>query len=303
MRRNLAPSGAFPRRRGPHWWGFVRARGAGAAAKDLDGFEGWAVTRRSMSGRLVAARNVIDQAWSIYDGSPGEAEQRGQLIGEAVQVAFPAQGVALSTADLETLDGAADDAQRGWVELVRLRRDHDARHAEEPSDDTRLAAWAARVATNQADDWIDVIDRLRRSTRRYQVVQVPEAVPVARHRATQRFARRCAAELGIATPVLSWIRPVPKGDGAPDADLVTLGDIAGCASTSTGDRTVIFVRSDIRDPDDRLRVVAHEVAHHGGADEQAARDFELTVLRRHGDVGRATDDVPDPAAVLLELRR
>jgi hypothetical protein len=229
-----------------------------------------------MTARLGAARNVIDQSWSVYDRSSSEAEDRHRLIDQAVRAAFPAEGVTLRAADLRTLETTADDGRRSWVELVRLRRDHDTRHAEHPSEATELAAWAARVAVNQADDWIDVLDRLRRRLRRYQIVDGAEAVSPAVHRTTQRFVRRCAAELGIAAPALRWIRPVrPAGDLADLADLVTLGDIAGCASLDDlDDEPVIFVRCDIRDERDRLRVVAHEVAHHSGADEPAARAFE-----------------------------
>jgi hypothetical protein len=242
-----------------------------------------------MSARLAAARVVIDQGWPIYDGTPAEAAARRELIRRAADAAFPSRGVALSEADVQDLAAAAIAARRTRTELDRMRQedaDHAARH---PTHATDLAAFGSRVAACQAGDWVRVVDALRASTRRYEVVDGDAAVPAALRRQLERFARRCAAELGITTPALGWIRPVRRG-----GDIVTLGDIAGFASTH--EDAVIFVRTDIVNDRDRFRVVAHEVAHHGGADEHEARAYELIAVRRHAwDEASA---LPDPAATL-----
>jgi hypothetical protein len=240
-----------------------------------------------MSARLAAARGVIDQGWPAYDGTPAEAAARRELIRRAADAAFPSRGVALSEADVQDLAAAAIAARRTRTELDRMRQedaDHAARH---PTRATGLAAFGSRVAAGQAGDWVRLVDELRASTRRYEVVDGDGAVPPGLRRQLERFARRCAADMGIATPALGWIRPVRRG-----GDIVTLGDIAGFASTH--EDAVIFVRTDIVNDRDRFRVVAHEVAHHGGADESEARAYELIAVRRH-----AWDDaLPDPAATL-----
>jgi hypothetical protein len=228
-----------------------------------------------MSARLAAARDVVDQAWGIYDGTPSETRARGALVEEATARAFPRHGVTLSETDVHELATAIVAAHRSQATLTELQHEDEVRQARRGWAADRLSAFGSRVAASQARDWLQLLRRLRASTRRYEIVDGPDVVPTLRQRAVQRFARRCAAELGIATPELGWIRPVNQG-----GDLVTLGDIAGFASTD--ERNVIFVRTDISTDRDRLRVVAHEVAHHSGADEQQARAYELIAVRRHG---------------------
>jgi hypothetical protein len=228
-----------------------------------------------MSARLAAARDVVDQAWAIYDGTPSEARARGALVEEATAAAFPRHGITLSETDVHELATAIVAAHSSQVALAQLQQEDEQRQARRGWAADRLAAFGSRVAASQARDWLRLLRHLRASTRRYEIVDGPDVVSTPRHRAVQRFARRCAAELGIATPDLGWIRPVNRG-----GDLVTLGDIAGFASTD--ERNVIFVRTDISSERDRLRVVAHEVAHHSGADEQQARAYELIAVRRHG---------------------
>lgn len=240
-----------------------------------------------MRARLAAARGVIDQGWQVYDGSPSEARARRILIQEAADAAFPSRGVALSEADVRELAEAVIAARRTRTELTRMQQEDADHAARRDTPAARLAAFGSRVAASQARDWMRLIDELRSSTRRYEVVDGPDAAPPSRRRSLERFARRCAADLGIATPALGWIRPVRRG-----GDIVTLGDIAGFASTH--DDAVIFVRTDIVNDHDRFRVVAHEVAHHGGADEREARAYELIAVRRH-----AWDDaLPDRTATL-----
>lgn len=220
------------------------------------------------------ARNIVDLAWPAYDGSPEQAEARDALIDRAIDTAFPRHGVALNDTNLRTLAAAARAARRSQLWAVRLWHEGKARHAREPSAAADLAAWGAGVAARQAGDWVRLVDELLVSVRRYRVVEGNAAGPSWRRRAAQRFAKRCATELGIITPEVLWIRPVEQG-----GDLVTIGDIAGCAPKS--DRSVIFVRSDILTERERLRVVAHEVAHHSGADEGRALAYERAALRRH----------------------
>jgi hypothetical protein len=234
-----------------------------------------------MRARLDAARRVVDQAWPIYDGSPSEEVSRSALVGRARVEAFPHHGMALNQGDVQELATAIVAAHRNQLALTHLQREDEVRHAERRTPASELTAFGSRVAASQADDWLRLLRWLHASTRRYEIVDGPEVGPPSRLRAVQRFARRCAAELGIRTPDLGWIRPVNRG-----GDLVTLGDIAGCASNHDG--TAIFVRTDISSDRDRFRVVAHEVAHHGGADEQAARAYELTAVRRHGVVDGET---------------
>jgi hypothetical protein len=233
------------------------------------------VTGTSIDVGLAAARRVVDQGWQVYDGSPDERRARRALVQRAVDAGFPSRGIRLTEADVRALAEAAITARRTLAELDRLRQEDEARHARLGTDASRLAAFGSRVAAGQAGDWVRLVDQLRSSTRRYQIVEGDEAAPPARRRTVERFARRCAAELGIATPTLGWIRPVRRG-----GDVVTLGDVAGFASVNG--QAVIFVRTDITSDRDRLRVVAHEVAHHGGADEREARAYELIAVRRHG---------------------
>jgi hypothetical protein len=232
------------------------------------------VTKKSISRRLAVARSVVDQAWPIYDGSPAQAEAREALVRRAVDAAFPDSGIALSESDVTALSAEATAARRSQVALLRLWREDDARHADEPDETSGLAAWGAGVAARQAGDWVKLVDQLVVSMRRYGIVRGDSAGPPALRRAAQRFARRCAAELSITTPAVHWIRPVDEG-----GDLVTLGDIAGCAPKH--DRSVIFIRADISSHRERLRVVAHEVAHQGGADEYDALAYELEALHRY----------------------
>lgn len=232
------------------------------------------MTKKSIASRLAVARSVVDQAWPIYDGSPGQAEARRALVRRAVDAAFPDSGIALTEAEVEVLSAEATAARRSQVALLRLWREDDARHADQPTETSGLTAWGAGVAARQAGDWVKLIDQLVVSLRRYRIVDGVDAGPAALRRTAQRFARRCASELRIATPAVRWIRPVDQG-----GDLVTLGDIAGCAPKHN--RDVIFVRADICSERERLRVVAHEVAHQGGADEYDALAYELEALDRH----------------------
>jgi hypothetical protein len=69
---------------------------------------------------------------------------------------------------------------------------------------------------------------------------------------------------------------------------------------------VIFVRVDIRTERDRLRVVAHEVAHHSGADEAAALAYEIAAVRRHVPHHPAhlmTEDAADAGDALAQVAR
>lgn len=249
---------------------------------------------------LRVARGVLDEGWGIYELSSDEArnDARDDLIGQAIGAAFPAHGMLLAPGDLTLLADEADAARRNWMELLRLRIDgngkgngdddgptdagEDGEDGEGsadvalPSTDLDLATWGATVAAQQADDWMTLLDRLRRATRHYRIVDDDQAVSATERRAVQRFVRRCASDLRIKSPRLLWIRPVRD-----DGDLVSLGDIAGCAIRQRDEHPLVYVRCDITDDDDRLRVVAHEVAHHGGADEAAARAYEATALRLH----------------------
>jgi hypothetical protein len=228
-----------------------------------------------MASRLDAARRVVDHGWASYEGANGTATAaRRALIGAAFAAAFPRAGIALAESDVALLTDEVASARTSHSALLQLRRDEAARHDGDPGANGNMNVWGAAVAALQAGDWVKLLDRLLVSVRRYELVTGAAAGPAARRRAAQRFARRCAAELGIETPEVRWIRPVSLG-----GDLVTLGDIVGCAPTD--DPTVIFVRSDIRTDRDRLRVVAHEVAHHGGADEAEALAYELAAVRRH----------------------
>lgn len=229
----------------------------------------------SMASRLDAARRVVDHGWASYEGVNGSAAAaRRALIGDAFAAAFPRTGIALGEADVAVLTQEVGAARLSHSALLQLRREEAARHEGSSNGSNNMSVWGAAVAALQAGDWVKLLDRLLVSVRRYELATGAAAGPPARRRAAQRFARRCAAELGIDTPEVRWIRPVSLG-----GDLVTLGDIVGCAPTD--DPTVIFVRSDIRTDRDRLRVVAHEVAHHSGADEDAARAYEVAALRRH----------------------
>ena len=229
----------------------------------------------SMVSRLAAARSVVDHGWASYEGANGTAAAaRRALIGAAFTAAFPRAGIALAETDVTVLTGEVAAARLNHSALLQLRREEAARHDGDPGATSNMSVWGAAVAALQAGDWVKLLDRLLVSVRRYELVGGAAAGPAARRRAAQRFARRCAAELGIDTPEVRWIRPVSLG-----GDLMTLGDIVGCAPTD--DPTVIFVRSDIRTDRDRLRVVAHEVAHHSGADEAEALAYELAAVRRH----------------------
>jgi hypothetical protein len=239
------------------------------------------VTQESMVSRLAAARRVVDHGWSSYEGTNGTAlAARRALIGRAFTTAFPRAGIALAETDVHALTDAVGAARLEHKALLQLRREEAARHDRasvatgDPAATNNMGVWGAAVAALQASDWVKLLDRLLVSVRRYEMVDGAAAGPAARRRAAQRFARRCATELGIETPEIRWIRPVSLG-----GDLVTLGDIVGCAPTD--DRSVIFVRADIRTERDRLRVVAHEVAHHSGADEDAALAYEIAAVRRH----------------------
>ncbi|MGH9209711.1 MAG: hypothetical protein ACRD2C_03415 [Acidimicrobiales bacterium] len=241
--------------------------------------------RTSIAKRLAVARNVVDQAWPIYDespyeGSPAQAEAREDLIRRAVDAAFPDTGIVLSEADAAALSSEASSARRGQVALLRLWREGSSRR--DASESRGLANWGAGVAARQAGDWVKLIDRLVASMRRYRIVRGAAAGPTAQRRTAQRFARRCAAELSISAPSVRWIRPVDDG-----GDLVTLGDIAGCAPVFN--RSVIYVRADICNERERLRVVAHEVAHHGGATESDALAYEAEALKRHAPPKPAID--------------
>ena len=228
----------------------------------------------SMVSRLDAARSVVDHGWASYEGANGTAvAARRALIGAAFTAAFPRAGIALAESDVAVLTKEVAAARLSHSALLQLRREEAARHDGDPANGN-MGVWGAAVAALQAGDWVKLLDRLLVSVRRYELVTGAAAGPAARRRAAQRFARRCASELGIDTPEVRWIRPVSLG-----GDLVTLGDIVGCAPTD--DPTVIFVRSDIRTDRDRLRVVAHEVAHHSGADEAEALAYELAAVRRH----------------------
>jgi hypothetical protein len=228
-----------------------------------------------MASRLDAARRVVDQGWAHYEGTNGQAAAaRKALIGRALDAAFPRAGIALTETDVATLTAEVAAARLSHSALLALRHEEAGRHDGDPSPDSHLSVWGAAVAALQAGDWVKLLDRLLVSIRRYEVVEGDAAGPSSRRRAAQRFARRCAAELGIETPEVHWIRPVSLG-----GHLVTLGDIVGCAPVD--DPTVIFVRVDIRTERDRLRVVAHEVAHHSGADEDGALAYEIAAVRRH----------------------
>jgi hypothetical protein len=241
-----------------------------------------------ITDRLRVARGVLDEGWAVYDLSSEEArnDARDALIRQAIDHSFPAHGMVLSTGDVTLLADEAEDARRSWMALLRLRVDGngtgtgaDAEPAERdgPGDaPDDLAAWGATVAAQQADDWMTLLDRLRRRTRHYRVVDEARAVDAGERKTVRRFVRRCASELRIATPILQWIRPVRD-----QGDLVSLGDIAGCAIRQNGEHPVVYVRCDINDVRDRLRVVAHEVAHHSGADEPTARAYEHLALKRH----------------------
>lgn len=231
------------------------------------------MTKICMDSRLALAQRVVDESWPMYDGTPSE-QARETLVRQAIETAFPETGITLSPESREILAAAAIAARRSQVALIRLRREDEARLLQRPDGTSLLSAWGAGVAARQARDWVRLVDQLLLSMRRYAVVDGVEAGTPARQRSAQRFARRCAAELGIATPSVNWIRPVSEG-----GDLVTLGDIAGCVPKN--DRSVIFVRSDLRTDRERLRVVAHEVAHHSGADEEAALAYEKVAVRRH----------------------
>ncbi|HEV7760778.1 MAG TPA: hypothetical protein VGO78_17355 [Acidimicrobiales bacterium] len=229
----------------------------------------------SMVSRLGAARGVVDHGWASYEGTNGAAAAaRRALIDRAVTAAFPRAGSALTESDVTVLTAEVASARLNHSALLQLRREEAARHDGDPSATNHMSVWGAAVAALQAGDWVKLLDRLLVSIRRYQLVDGSGAGPAARRRAAQRFARRCAGELGIDTPEVRWIRPVSLG-----GDLVTLGDIVGCAPTD--DPSVIFVRADIRTDRDRLRVVAHEVAHHSGADEAEALAYEVAAVRRH----------------------
>lgn len=224
---------------------------------------------------------MLDEGWGAYESSDEEArnDARDALIGQAISAGFPAHGMLLAAPDLTLLDDEAASARRNWMELLRLRidgngGDGDAGGSSEPVVD--LAAWGANVAAQQADDWMTLLDRLRRNTRHYRIVEDDKAVGSTERRTIRRFVRRCASELRIAAPRLLWIRRVRDA-----GDLVSLGDIAGCAIRQGDDHPLVYVRCDITEMRDRLRVVAHEVAHHGGADEAAARAYELEAVRRH----------------------
>jgi hypothetical protein len=269
--------------------------------------------------RLRVARGVLDEGWGVYELSPDEArdDARDALIGQAIATGFPKHGMLLAPPDLALLADEADAARRNWMELLRLRVDGNgqtessgpgtgtsgpgsgtataaASSAAAPSTEagtpaetstaagtatgtgTDLATWGANVAAQQADDWMTLLDRLRRNTRQYRIEDAAQVLSPAEHRSVRRFARRCAADLRIATPQLLWIRRVRE-----DGDLVSLGDIAGCAIRQGDDEPLVYVNCDISDVLDRLRVVAHEVAHHGGADEDEARAYEQAAVDRH----------------------
>jgi hypothetical protein len=237
------------------------------------------VTKRSIAARLAVARSLVDQAWPLYDGSPYEAsstqsEAREALVRQVLEEVFPDTGIALGPDDVEALTTEAASARRSQVALLRLWREGGARWGRASSAPHGLAAWGAAVAACQAGDWVKLVDQLVVSMRRYRIVRGPAAGPPARRRAAQRFARRCASHFAISPPSVRWIRPVDEG-----GDLVTLGDIAGCAPKR--DRKVIFVRADICSEREQLRVVAHEVAHQGGADEYDALAFEVEALKRY----------------------
>jgi hypothetical protein len=241
------------------------------------------VTKKSMAKRLAVARNVVDQAWPIYDGSPAQAAAREALVCRAVQAGFSDSGIALTETDVQVLAAEATAARRSQVALLRLWREGGTPPTDIPAlTTTGLATWGAGVAARQAGDWVKLVDSLVVSLRRYRIVQGTSAGSSALRRNAQRFARRCAAEFAIAAPVVRWIRPVSEG-----GDLVTLGDIAGCAPKR--DSSVIFVRADICSERERLRVVAHEVAHHGGADESDALAYEVEALSRHAPPTPAID--------------
>jgi hypothetical protein len=229
----------------------------------------------SMVSRLDAARRVVDHGWASYEGANGSAAAaRRALIGAAFTAAFPRAGIALGESDVAVLTDEVGSARRNHSALLQLRREEAARHDAAPGSLNNMSVWGAAVAALQAGDWVKLLDRLLVSVRRYELVDGAAAGPANRRRAAQRFARRCATELGIDTPEVRWIRPVSLG-----GDLVTMGDIVGCAPTD--DPSVIFVRADIRTDRDRLRVVAHEVAHHSGADEAEALAYEIAAVRRH----------------------
>jgi hypothetical protein len=262
--------------------------------------------------RLRVARGVLDEGWGVYELAPDEArdDARDALIGRAIETGFPRHGMLLAPPDLTLLADEADAARRNWMQLLRLRIDG---HGQTDGDTvpspaaptggepvgptttstgtgtstgtstetstgtgTDLATWGANVAAQQADDWMTLLDRLRRHTRHYRIEDPAQALSPAERRSVRRFARRCASDLRIATPQLLWIRRVRE-----DGDLVSLGDIAGCAIRQGDDEPLVYVNCDISDVRDRLRVVAHEVAHHGGADEDEARAYEQAALDRH----------------------
>lgn len=228
-----------------------------------------------MNTWLAAARRVVDGAWSIYDGSPSESRARAALIHQAAAEVCLRNGLALSESDVKVLTAEGVAARRNQVVLTRLRRENEARHAESADPTTELEAWGANVAARQAGDWLRFVDNLLTSLRRYETVDGDDAGPASRRRAAQRFARRCASELGIPTPTVRWIRPVAQG-----GEFLTLGEIAGCAPAH--DRSVIYVRHDIASDRERLRVVAHEVAHHSGFEEYEALAYERVAVRRNG---------------------
>jgi hypothetical protein len=227
-----------------------------------------------MTSWLAAARRVVDGAWSIYDGSPSESRARAALMAKAADAVCLRNGLALTEEDVAALTAEGVAARRNQVMLTRLRRENDARHAATQDASTELEAWGANVAARQAGDWLRFVDNLLTSLCRYETVDGDEAGPASRRRGAQRFARRCASELGIPTPTVRWIRPVPEG-----GDFLTIGQIAGCAPAH--DRSVVYVRNDICSDLERLRVVAHEVAHHCGFEEHEALAYERAAVRRH----------------------
>lgn len=227
-----------------------------------------------MTTWLAAARRVVDGAWSIYDGSPSETRARTALMAQAADEVCLRNGLALTEGDVATLLAEGVAARRNQVALTRLWRENDARHEESPNPTKELEAWGANVAARQAGDWRRFVDSLITSLRRYETVDGDDAGPAARRKAAQRFAKRCAAELGIPTPSVRWIRPVLEG-----GEFLTLGEIAGCAPAH--DRSVIYVRCDIASDRERLKVVAHEVAHHCGFEEYEAIAYERAAVRRN----------------------
>lgn len=97
-------------------------------------------------------------------------------------------------------------------------------------------------------------------------------------------AEVCADELGVALPGVCWVLPetarhraYAERYGTRDwPHLVVDEDVLGAYRRSTG---TVFLRADLGF-DRLLPVVAHELAHHAGADEPEARAYQAEWARR-----------------------